>query len=252
MVSEAKCQSVKIILAMLILVGAFLSGNCQAERNPTMLSNESFHRDLIGPESTRQLAEIKEDYQQNKKRWSEFKLFASEQASSAKQMLASLELENWWQELGARDVSPAVQQRPADGAAGAISPTAIAVNLAAGMSTIQLWQASNLAAGLVDSGQRRIAQVANNLETELQASLNQLVELASSSRFGPRVNGLIQAMAFGQSSNLSSGESPAAESSRAELLTTSKIADEGSPADPYWQYYSDCDFWGAKFEATNE
>jgi len=253
MVFEAKYQLFKIAMVMLILVGSSFSGNCQAERNPITLSCENNHQNLIGPEGARQLAKANRILRQNEECWSEFTLFASQQVSSAKQMLASLEVKKWWQELRSRDVLPAVQQRPTDAAeAGGISTTAIAVNLAANMTTIQWWQASNSAADCFDFGQRRMIQMTTRLEANWEASLIQLVESTSSNIIVPQVNGLIQAVAGGKGSSSLDVNSPAIESSGVALPVSSDSADEDSPVDPYWQYYSDCDFWGAQFDAAND
>ena len=252
MILEARIQSFKILSIVVFLAGCSFVGNCQAERNPVSLNSQNFCQNLIGADDDCEFAKAQLDRQRDEKRWSEIKLLARKQASLAKQKLASLEIGKWWQQLNARDVVPAVQQRLADDAeASLMTASAIAVNLAANTTATQWREASKIAMGLVDSAQCYVSRATIKLEADLQARLIQLVELASSKIVMPRIDGLIQAMTIGKGSILSSDDSPATESS-SEVAVLSSSTDEDSPADPYWQYYSDCDFWGAQFEAAKE
>ena len=251
MIFEARRQSFKILLLMHILVGSTLVTNCQAERNPVSTNNQSYYQKLIGTDTEDLLAALKQDRERGQQLWSDFKQFAGQQASSAKQIWTGLDLENWRQRLGGVTGSPAGQQQSATVAeSGAMSATAMVVNYAANVTAVQWWQASNLTKNSFNSGHQRFAQATSKLEADVQASLlrlaestSNIVQLANSFR----VNEVIQAMTVTQ--NLDSTN--ADQSSNDSLMFTAST-DEDPTADAYWLYYSDCDFWGALFEREVE
>ena len=259
MIFVARCQSFKILLMMFILVGSTFVANCQAERNPISLDSQSFCQDFIGADEIRHIETLKQDRQRNEQLWSDVKLFAKEQAAAAQQTWASSDLNKWWNQRSGLDVSP-VQQPAKVTKAGTISVTAMMINYAANMNAVQWWQASNLVTGLLDGG-HQIVQATSKLEADLQARVLQLIESTSNNIVqlakSPQVSGALQV--FSVVANL---RSPVADSldtdsvnvtaSKEESIATSISTDENPVADPYWQYYTDCDFWGAQFEANTD
>ena len=256
MIFEARYQSFKILLMTLSLVGSTFVANCRAERTPFSPDRHGFFQELLGAEAERHLETIKLERERQEQLWSDFKLFASEQATVAQQKWANSDLKKWWEYRSDRDVSPAAEQHPAYVAeAGRISPTAMVVNYAANMTAQQWWQASNLAVEVLDRG-HQVARATIKFETDFQASFSQLIELSSVTiaQFAnsPWINGVIQAMSVIENSDSISADSRNEESSNTDSPMISKSTDAYPTADPYWQYYADCDFWGAQFDAAQE
>ena len=133
MLFESRRQSFKILSMLLFLVGSMSVANCRAERTPISLVSQSFCQQLIeadGQDHQAHLAAIKQERERSQRLWSEFKLFANEQAASVKQKWASLDLGNWRERLSDLTASPAAKRQPAGFAkAGSISVTTMAVNL---------------------------------------------------------------------------------------------------------------------------
>ena len=247
MIFEAKFQSFKFLVMMLIFVGSTLVADCQAERTPVSLESQNFCQELLGAEVTHHLETVKQNRERSEQVWSDFKLFASKRVTLAQQKLASLDLTSWWELRSGPVVSPARQQPPVEIAETAtISVTAMVVNYAAKMNLLQWLQLSNLTVELSNRGHQRVAESMSSLESDLQASLLQLAKSTSTNIVqlvkSRRVSGMIEAMSV--------AESPS--STGADSALVIKSTDEDPVADPYWQYYADCDYWGARFEAENE
>jgi len=161
MIRGAICQSFKFFVVVFTLVGATFTANCQAERNPMTLECRSVNQDAIGATALHQLKLIERDRQRGEKLWSEFSLFATEQASAAKRRLTSLGLQKWWQP-SAPSVSPALQQHPAENTSpDTIGPVAMMTRLVANMSALQWIEVSNFGSDLIDSGSRRMTDAKN-------------------------------------------------------------------------------------------
>ena len=241
MIRGAICQSFKFFVVMFTLVGATFTANCQAERNAVTLECRSVNQDAIGATALHQLKLIERDRQRGEKLWSEFSLFATEQASAAKRRLTSLGLQKWWQP-SAPSVSPALQQHPAENKEpDVIGPVAMMTRLVANMSALQWLEVSNFGSDLIDSGSRRMTEAKNRLQDEIQAGVVELVEL-SSNNVGQIAND------FGVSDIFQNMLSAAGTDQWISLNS-----DEDLSADPYWHYYADCDFWEALFaKADNE
>ena len=264
MIFEAKYKSVKILSMVFILVGATLVANCRADRNPVSLQGRSFYQELMGADSAVHLETVKQDRERVEQSWIEFKLFASRQAAAVKQKLASLDLKSWRERLSGLYATPAIKEQPAKvSGAGSVSATATLVNYAANMNSLQWWQAAKVTADFARRSNKQVAQTSLSLEAKLEASLLQMIELTSSNIIQlanrSRVGEVIQAMSVAEIPSPSSADlsevdasNANADQSDANLLTISASTDEYPTADPYWQYYTDCDFWGAQFEANVE
>ena len=247
MLFESRRQSIRILSMMLFLVGSSLVANCQAERNPILPVTQSYCQQLIDAESEEHLAAFLRERERNQQLWAEFKLFANEQAASAKQQWARLDFESWRVRLSRFSVLPSAKQQPAKvTGTRTISATAMGVSYVANTTALQWWQTSNLAADLLNRGHQRVAQEQSKFEAELQSSLLQWVEATSSNIIkvanSRQVSGIIQAVLVSENSS----------SPDAELLLSIESTDEDPVADPYWQYYADFDFWGAQFEVEEK
>ena len=264
MIFAARRQSFKILSIAFILFGSMFVDNCRAEKNPVSLDRQSLYQELVGSEGAVQLEMAKQNRKRTEESWSKFKLFASQHAMAGKQALVSLDLKSWRNRLSGLNVLPAMQIPLTEVAeARTISLTAMGANYLANMTALQWWQASEMTADLVERGQQRVAQVASNVKAELQVDLMQLVEQTSNSVV-LLANGLGGEVlpALSVTENHGSRGSLRAESIEADLshvnlpsndsLETSVSSDDDPTADPYWQYYSDCDFWGAQFESVEE
>ena len=245
MIFVVRCQPFVILSVICILVGSTLVGNCQADRTPASLDSRSFFEGLVEATDVDELKRVKRVRQRDEKLWREFKQFAGVQASVVKHKLAGLDLRSWWKRRSVHEVSPAVQKQTSNAAeVGVMSATAMVTHLAANMTALQWWQASSLTADLLDSGHHRVERAKSKIDADFQASFVQLVKSASINIVNlansHQVGGVIRAMTVATSSG----------SSKADLLATS--SDENPEADPYWQYYADCDFWGAQFESAKE
>ena len=232
---------------MLFWVGSSLVTNCQAERNPILPVTQSYCQQLIDAEGEEHLAAFLRERERNQQLWSEFKLFAIEQAASAKQRWARLDIESWRDRLSRFSVLPSAKQQAAKvNEARTISATAMGVSYVANTTALQWWQASNLAVDLLNRGHQRVAHTTTKLEADLQASLLQWVESASSNIItvanSRQVSGLIQAVLASENSS----------STDTDSLLSIESTDEDPVADPYWQYYADFDFWGAQFEVEKK
>ena len=287
MIFEARCQSFKIVLLMLVLVGSTLVANCQAERTPVSVDSQSFYRNLIGNSEVLHLKKAKLERQQNEQLWTDLREFAGEQFSTAKQTFAGIDLKSWWQQPSVRDVSPTSEQQSKE--ADAISATAMAVKLAANMTALQWWHASNATKDLLANGQQRLVKATSNIEAEVRAGLLRLVELTASHAIqlanSPRGLGVIQQQ-FARTTSKFEAELQSklhrfVESTASNVVdlasslqvngminamaafksliasttapSITRVSNDKNPAaDPYWQYYADCDFWGAQFDADNQ
>lgn len=243
MIFEAKCKSIRF-LVVLGLVGTTWVADCQAERNPVVPVKQNFCQNVIGSEVVAQMKAFKEDRKRNEQRWSEFSQFVGQQAAVVSDKLVSSGIGDWWQQRVSPSPIPMVQ-RQAGNESNAISPSCLLIKLAGNLSVVQWWEVSSQATGMFETAQHRLVQTSTKSQVEFQKSLLRLVQ-TSSSNLGQQVRGLaavefVRGIFAGSVDQLASGETSEAVN-----------VNEGSSADPYWSYYSDCDFWGADFNRADE
>ena len=264
MIFNAKCQSFKILLTMLFLIGSTFVANCHAERTSVSPDSQSYYQKLIGVNGEVHLATAKKERERVEQAWSELKLFANQQTKAAQHAMIGLDIKSWRGRLNGLYASPVTQQQSAKVSdRSAISATAFVVKYAANMTSLQWWQTKNLVTGWIESGHQRVAQATFELDANLQSNLLllQLVDSASSdiARMVSRlqISAVIQAMSIEKNFGSQNDDSRNADPSNVirsdfSFQTISTSTDEAPTADPYWQYYSDCDFWGAQFEVDVE
>ena len=286
MIFQARCQSFKIVLMMLVVVVSTLVANCQAERTPVSVDSQTLCQNLIGNSDVLHLKKAKLERQQDAQLWSDLREFAGEQVSTVKQTFAGLDLKSWWEQPSVRDFLRASEQQSNE--ADAISVTTMAVKLAANMTALQWWHAANVTKDLMKSGQQRLVQAGSKIEAEMRAGLLRLVELTASHVIqlanSPRVNGIsrqqftpatskfeaelqskLNRLVESAASNIVHLASSLQVNGMINAMATFKRScvsaapsitrasnDKNPVADPYWQYYTDCDFWGAQFDANKE
>ena len=247
MIFGAKCKSFKIFVVALGLIGAALVADCQAERNPVLplsIVKQSRFQTVVSDKTLAQFEAFKRDRIRNEKRWNKLKQFVGQQVAVASDKLASSGLSDWWMQRVSPMEEPVARPQMGDHSI-AISPSTLMVKLTGNMSAVQWWQVSSQTIGWFDSIQGRVIHTSTKLRAGVQAGCLQLAK-TSSNRLEERfssftVSSFVQGIFTGLTQ-------PAASN---PLDLTASVS-ETTSADPYWSYYSDCDFWGAEINPADE
>lgn len=245
MIFGAKYKSFKIFVVVLGLIGATFAPDCQAERNPVSLDKQSQLKTLVSDKALSEFEAFKENRLHNRKRWNSLKQFVGQQATSANDRVVNSGLIDWLTKPNSPSKKQMVRQQTRSDQSIVITPSTLMVKLAGNMSAVQWWQVSNQITGLFDSIQKRVVQTSTKLHVDFQTSFLQLVK-TSSSHLEQKVNDLaassfVQGIFLGGSEQIASKPQQVIEN-----------VNEASSADPYWSYYSDCDFWGAEFNPADD
>ena len=241
MIFDAKCKSFKIFVVVLGLIGSTLVADCQAERNPVSpesLMKQGHLQAVFSNQAVARFEAFKQERERNEKRWNELKQFVGQQATAASDKFASSGLSDWWTQPASPAKKPVVRQQAGDDSI-AISPSSLLVKLAGHMSAIGWWQISRQTIDLFESAQQRVVQTSTKFQAEFKTSLLLLAK-SSSSHVGQKVNDLV-AYSLVQGVFVIDSEQMAAK------LKLTEVVNEATSGDSYWNYYSDCDFWGAEF-----
>ena len=242
MIFGAKCKSFKIFVVVLGLIGATWVADCQAERNPVSpvsIVKQSHFQTVVCDKTVAQLEAFKRDVIRNEKRWNKLKQFVGQQVTAASDTFASSGLSDWWTQRVPPIEEPVVGQQAGENSV-AISPSTLMVKLAGNMSAVQWWQVSSQTIGLFDSIKGNVVDTSTKLRSDVQASFLQLVE-TTSNHVGQKVNDFA-------ASSLVQGFF-VTDSEQTQLIEN---VNETTTGDPYWSYYSDCDFWGVEFNSADE
>ena len=247
MVFGAKCKSFKIFVVALGLTGAALVADSQAERNPVpplSIVKQSHFQTVVSDKTIAQFEAFKRDRIRNEKRWSKLKQFVGQQVAAASDKLASSSLSDWWIQPVTPVEEPVAGQQTGENSIG-ISPTTTMVKLIGNMSAVQWWQVSNQTTGLFDSIQGHVVHASTKLRAGVQASCLQLAK-TSSNRLEERFS------SFAVSSFVQGIFPGMTQQSVFKPLDLPASVSEATSADPYWSYYSACDFWGAEFNPADK
>lgn len=242
MTFDAKFKSFKMIAIILSFVGVAWGAECHAERNPVSLHvKQSLNQDLLSPQVVAQVEAFKKNRQHTERRWNHALQFMGQQMLVVSDQVVSSRVGKWWQQQRiSPNKIPLAQQSTDLKPSIAINPAALMAKCAANLSAIQWWQVSSKTMGLLQTAQRNVAQARLNFLADSEEGLMRFAS-SSSNQLGQQLDEtaavvFLQSILTGNAERLATVTPP-----------TAVNVNEEASQDPYWSYYSDCDFWGVDF-----